>query len=91
MPPPAKNKIGGDAEHRHSDTVAADDPSDGTSVIDGESSVHEDASGNASELDTAAQALIGHQLRTLYSEIVREPVPDQLLKLLQDLERKERE
>jgi hypothetical protein len=43
------------------------------------------------ELDSAAQALIGHHLRTLYGEIVREPVPDQFLKLLQDLERKERE
>ena len=43
------------------------------------------------KLDSAAQALIGHQLRTLYGEIVREPVPSQLLKLLQDLERKEQE
>ena len=43
------------------------------------------------ELDPAAQALIGHHLRTLYGEIVREPVPDHFLKLLQDLERKERE
>ena len=47
--------------------------------------------GQASELDSAAQALIGHHLRTLYGEIVREPVPDQFLKLLQDLERRERE
>ena len=43
------------------------------------------------ELDSAAQALIGHHLRTLYGEIVREPVPDQFLKLLQDLERREQE
>jgi Anti-sigma factor NepR len=44
-----------------------------------------------SELDSAAQALIGHHLRTLYGEIVREPIPEQFLKLLQDLERRELE
>ena len=43
------------------------------------------------KIDEAAQALIGHHLRTLYGEIVREPVPDQLLKLLADLERKEQQ
>ena len=43
------------------------------------------------ELDSTAQALIGHHLRTLYGEIVREPVPDQFLKLLQDQERREQE
>lgn len=43
------------------------------------------------KLDDAAQALIGHHLRSLYGQIVKEPVPDQFLKLLQDLERKEQE
>ncbi len=65
---------------------AAEQPMDGL----GEQSGNEKHM-DASELNSAAQALIGHQLRTLYGEIVREPVPDQLLKLLQDLERKERE
>lgn len=41
------------------------------------------------KLDVAAQALIGHHLRALYGEIVKEPVPDRFLKLLQDLESKE--
>ena len=43
------------------------------------------------KIDEAAQALIGHHLRTLYGEIVREPIPDQLLKLLHDLDNKEHE
>lgn len=43
------------------------------------------------KLDDTAQALIGHHLRALYGQIVREPVPDHLIKLLQDLERKEHE
>lgn len=53
--------------------------------------IDDDTEKPQTELDSAAQALIGHHLRTLYSEIVREPVPDQFLKLLQDLERRERE
>lgn len=43
------------------------------------------------KLEDTAQALIGQHLRALYGEIVREPVPDHLIKLLQDLERKEHE
>ncbi len=57
---------------------------------DGEIVMADDAAGPV-KLDDAAQALIGHHLRALYGEIVREPVPDHLIKLLQDLERKERE
>ena len=41
-------------------------------------------------LDEAAQALIGMHLKAVYSEIVQQPVPDEFLKLLDDLERKER-
>jgi hypothetical protein len=41
-------------------------------------------------IDEAAQALIGQHLKAIYSEIVQQPVPDELLKLLEDLERKER-
>ena len=41
-------------------------------------------------LDEAAQALIGQHLKAIYSEIVQQPVPDEFLKLLDDLERKER-
>jgi Anti-sigma factor NepR len=43
----------------------------------------------AVKLDTSAQALIGQQLRAVYGEIVKEPIPDHLLKLLEDLERKD--
>lgn len=42
------------------------------------------------KLDDAAQAAIGRQLRAVYSEIVQQPVPDQFLQLLDELERKER-
>ena len=38
------------------------------------------------KLDEAAQAAIGRQLRAVYSEIVQQPVPDQLLQLLEELE-----
>lgn len=41
------------------------------------------------KIDEAAQKLIGHQLRTIYGQIVSEPIPDQLLKLLHELECKE--
>lgn len=41
-------------------------------------------------IDEAAQALIGQHLKAIYSEIVQQPVPEELLKLLEDLERKER-
>ena len=41
-------------------------------------------------LDDAAQAAIGRQLRAVYSEIVQQPVPDQFLRLLDELEQKER-
>jgi hypothetical protein len=43
----------------------------------------------AVKLDTSAQALIGQQLRAVYGEIVNQPIPDHLLKLLEDLERKD--
>ncbi len=41
-------------------------------------------------LDEAAQQMIGQQLKAVYGEIVQQPVPDQFLKLLDELERKER-
>ena len=41
------------------------------------------------KLDEAAQRLIGSQLRAVYNEIVQQPVPDNLLELLAELERKE--
>ena len=40
-------------------------------------------------LDEPTQALIGHRLKAVYAEIVEQPVPEQLLKLLEELERKE--
>ena len=41
------------------------------------------------KLDDAAQAAIGRHLRAVYSEIVQQPIPDQFLQLLDELERKE--
>lgn len=40
-------------------------------------------------LDARAQALIGRRLKTVYEELVQQPVPDHLLKLLEELERRE--
>jgi hypothetical protein len=35
------------------------------------------------------QALIGHQLRAVYHEVLNEPVPDRFVRLLQELATKE--
>lgn len=43
------------------------------------------------KLDEAAQMLIGQHLKAAYSEIVCQPIPDQFLQLLDELERKERD
>lgn len=43
------------------------------------------------QFDKAAQALIGQHLKAMYSEVVQERVPDHLLRLLDELERKERQ
>ena len=40
-------------------------------------------------LDARAQALIGQRLKMVYDELVQEPIPDHLLRLLEDLEKKE--
>ena len=42
-------------------------------------------------LDEPTQALIGHCLKAVYAEIVEQPVPEQLLKLLDELERQEQQ
>ena len=42
-------------------------------------------------LDSRAQAVIGQRLKAVYSELVQQPVPDHLLKLLEELERQERQ
>jgi hypothetical protein len=39
-------------------------------------------------LEADLQAHIGRQLRAVYEEVVNEAVPEQLLKLLEELERK---
>jgi Anti-sigma factor NepR len=49
----------------------------------------QEVEGNSGRLETSAQALIGQQLKAVYGEIVREPIPDRLLKLIEELERKE--
>lgn len=48
------------------------------------------ATGLVFKLDDSAQQMIGQQLKAVYSEIVRQPIPDQFLKLLDELERKEK-
>ncbi len=42
------------------------------------------------KLDDSTQQTIGQQLKAMYSEIVRQPIPDQFLQLLDELERKEK-
>ena len=39
-------------------------------------------------LETDVQTFIGKQLRAVYDEILNEPVPDKLIRLLDELERK---
>jgi Anti-sigma factor NepR len=41
------------------------------------------------KLENSAQALIGQKLKAVYGEIVRQPIPDRLLRLIEELERKE--
>ncbi len=43
------------------------------------------------KLDATGQALIGRQLRAIYDEIRQQEIPDHLLQLLDELERKERQ
>ena len=47
------------------------------------------ASVTGASLDADLQAHIGRQLRAVYEEVVNEAVPDRLLKLLEELERKQ--
>jgi hypothetical protein len=41
-------------------------------------------------LEVDLQGHIGRQLRAVYEEVVREPVPDRFLKLLEELDRKKK-
>jgi hypothetical protein len=41
------------------------------------------------KLDDSAQRLIGQRLKAVYNEIATQPIPDQFLQLLDQLERKE--
>jgi hypothetical protein len=50
-----------------------------------------DAAGSDVKLDAYTQSLIGQKLKATYQAIIQEPVPDVFLKLLDELERKERE
>jgi hypothetical protein len=44
----------------------------------------------APEVDQITQGHLGRKLRAAYDEIVRQPVPDKFLKLLEELERREK-
>ena len=41
------------------------------------------------KLNARAQAMIGQRLKAVYNDLVQEPVPEHLLQLLAELERKE--
>ena len=47
------------------------------------------ATGPAAKLDADVQRFIGNQLRAVYDEVVKEPVPERFVKLLEELERKQ--
>ncbi len=62
-------------------TLPVDAPADG----------NDDAAMNSDvKLDASAQMLIGRQLKAVYGDILAEPVPEQFLQLLDDLERAEK-
>ena len=42
-------------------------------------------------LDRSLQAQLGRQLRAIYSDVADEPVPDRFVKLLEELETKEKD
>ena len=58
-------------------------------VSGGKSELLEPSEDGGPILDEQAQRLIGQRLKSAYDELVRQPVPDHLLKLLEELERKE--
>ena len=64
-------------KHSNSDLPTHDHPTHDPDVVD------------EPRLDDASQSAIGRQLRAVYSEIVQQPVPDNFLRLLEELERKE--
>ena len=41
------------------------------------------------KLNARAKAMIGQRLKAVYNDLVQEPVPEHLLQLLEELERKE--
>ena len=43
----------------------------------------------APRLDAKAQVVLGRQLKAFYNEIVHQPVPDEFMRLLDELARKE--
>ena len=52
---------------------------------------HASSADQSITIDEPTQALIGHRLKAVYAEIVEQPVPERLLRLLEELERKEQE
>ncbi len=59
---------------------SAADPTAGATTDDADTAV---------KISPTAQALIGRRLEALYKEVVQQQVPDHLLRLLDELERKE--
>jgi hypothetical protein len=49
-----------------------------------------DAGGDDPALDERIQRQLGAKLKALYDEVARQPIPDRFRKLLEDLERKEK-
>jgi hypothetical protein len=46
--------------------------------------------GGREGLNSGIQGFIGRQLKAVYADLVNEPIPDVLLKLVDELERKEK-
>jgi Anti-sigma factor NepR len=67
------------------------DPRDKRSTADSDGGDGHSGMDRVAKLDDSAQVLIGQHLKTVYGEIVEQPIPDQFLKLLEELERKEQE
>ena len=63
---------------------------DASASREGEGPVEAGDSSHVARLDPTAQALIGHHLKAFYGQIVDEAVPQHLLELLDELERRER-
>ena len=73
---------------KRSDRGSATDA--GEPVVTGSESEHARPSGHANAANATAdmQALLGQQLRAVYDDIAKQPVPDRFIELMEQLDRK---